>query len=109
MTAENDSKTIFKVNYIIYEKNDTAVLLDGVAYIGHKNYYTSIPLDIVRFTHFCEQLLGLKKTNLMWSILLENDDLVSEIIPNDYLGHNMIFSDNETLVNSYLFKLKTSS
>ena len=108
MTTENDSKTLFKVNYIIYEKNDNAVLLDGIAHIDNKSYYTSIPLDIVRFTHLCEQIIGLKKTNLMWSLLLKNNDRVSEIIPNDYLGHHMIFSENSSFISSYLFKLKTA-
>ena len=51
MTTKNDLKNLFKVNYIIYEKNDSAVLLDGVAQINNKSYYTSIPLDIVRFTY----------------------------------------------------------
>ena len=108
MTTKNNSKTLFKVNYIIYEKNDSAVLLDGVVHINNKSYYTSIPLDIVRFTHICEQIIGLKKTNLMWSLLLKNNDQVSEIIPNEYLGHPMIFSDNLSFINSYLFKLKTA-
>ena len=108
MTTKNDSKTLFKVNYIIYEKNDSAVLLDGVAQIDNKSYYTSIPLDIVRFTYLCEQVIGLKKTNLMWSLLLKNNDQVSEIIPNDYLGHNMIFSHNLSFINSYLSKLKSA-
>ena len=108
MKTENDSKNLFKVNYIIYEKNDTAVLLAGVAYINNKPYYTSIPLDIVRFTHMCEQIIGLKKTQLMWSLLLKNNDQVSEIIPNDHMGHHMVFSENSSFIKSYLFKLKTA-
>ena len=108
MTTKNDSKTLFKVNYIIYEKNDSAVLLNGVATIDNKSYYTSIPLDIVRFTHLCEQVFGLKKTNLMWSLLLKNNDQVSEIIPSNYLGYSMIFSESLSSINSYLFKLKSA-
>ena len=108
MTTKNDLKTLFKVNYIIYEKNDSSVLLDGVAQIGNKSYYTSIPFDIVRFTYLCEQVIGLKKTNLMWSLLLKNNDQVSEVIPNEYLGHNMIFSENLSFINSYLLKLKSA-
>ena len=108
MRLIKDSKTTFKVNYIIYEKNDSAVLLDGTAKIDDKIYHTSIPLDLVRFSHLCEQKFGLDKMNLIWSSLLKENDPVSEIAPNDFLGHNMIFSDNETLVNSYLFKLKTA-
>ena len=57
MTTENILNTLFKVNYIIYEKNDNAVLLDGVAYIDNKTYFTSIPLDIVRFTLCANRLL----------------------------------------------------
>ena len=106
MRTDNNSKTIFKVNYIIYEKNDTAVLLDGIAHIDNKTFHTSIPLDIVKFTHLCEQIIGLKKTNLMWAFLLSSNDQVSEIMPNDYLNHSMIFSNNELFINSHLFKLK---
>ena len=54
----------------------------------------------------CEQTIGLKSTNLMWSLLLKNNDQVSEIIPYDCLGRNMIFSENEQLISPYLFNLK---
>ena len=51
MTTKTNPKITFQVNYIIYEKNDTAILLDGAVTINNKNYYTSIPIDLVRFSH----------------------------------------------------------
>ena len=42
----------------------------------------------------------------MWSLLLKNNDQVSEVIPNDYLGH--ICSENLSFINSYLLKLKST-
>ena len=43
MKSNNNSLNTFKVNYIIYEKNDTAVLLDGIANINNKQYHTTFP------------------------------------------------------------------
>jgi hypothetical protein len=108
MRLIKNSTTTFKVNYIIYEKNDSAVLLDGTAKIDDKIYHTSIPLDLVRFSHLCEQTFGLDKMNLIWSSLLKENDPVSEIAPNDFLGHNMIFSENEVMINSSLFNQKSA-
>ena len=34
MRNNNNCQNTFKVNYIIYEKNDTAVLLEGIAKIN---------------------------------------------------------------------------
>ena len=59
MTTKKTSEITFQVNYIIYEKNDTAILLDGAVKIDDKNYYTSIPLDLVRFSHLCEKTISL--------------------------------------------------
>ena len=50
---------------IIYEKNDTAILLDGAFYINDKAYFTSIPLNLVRFSYLCEKTIGFKKTNII--------------------------------------------
>ena len=39
MRTNNNCLNTFKVNYIIYEKNDTAVLLEGIAKINNKKWY----------------------------------------------------------------------
>ena len=46
--------------------------------------------------------------NLIWSSLLKENDPVSEIAPNDFLGHNMIFSENESMINFSLFNQKSA-
>lgn len=104
----NNSLNTFKVNYIIYEKNDTAVLLDGIANINNKQYHTTFPIDLVRFTYLCEKSIGLNKTNSIWDTLLKVNDQVSELSPNDFLGHQMIFSGNEAYLKSYLFNQKSA-
>ncbi len=108
MTTKTTSKITFQVNYIIYEKNDTAILLDGAVRINNKNYYTSIPLDLVRFSHLCEKTIGFQKTNSLWNRLTVENDQVCEIVPKNYLGEDLIFSTNETFINQHLFQLKTA-
>ena len=51
----------FHVNYVIYEKNDTAILLDGVVTKNHKQYFTAIPIDPVNFSYLCEKAIGFEK------------------------------------------------
>ncbi|MEJ6754249.1 MAG: hypothetical protein QNK57_03655 [Flavobacteriales bacterium] len=108
MTTKKTSEITFQVNYIIYEKNDTAILLDGAVKIDDKNYYTSIPLDLVRFSHLCEKTIGFQNTNYLWSRLTGNSDQVCEIAPKNHLGKDLIFSTNETFLNQHLFQLKTA-
>ena len=98
MRTNNNCLNTFKVNYIIYEKNDTAVLLEGIAKINNKKYHTTFPIDLVRFTYLCEKAIGLKKTNF--------NDQVSELSPKDFLGYQMIFSGNDSYLKSYLFNQK---
>ncbi|MEK9619422.1 MAG: hypothetical protein VW078_04945 [Flavobacteriales bacterium] len=108
MTTKTNPKITFQVNYIIYEKNDTAILLDGAVRINNKNYYTSIPIDLVRFSHLCEKRIGFQKTNSLWNKLIGDNDQVCEIIPKNHLGEDLIFSTNETFINQHLFQLKTA-
>ena len=106
MRTNNNCLNTFKVNYIIYEKNDTAVLLEGSAKINNKKYRTTFPLDLVRFAYLCEKAIGLKKTNSIWDNLLKVNDQVSELSPKDFLGHQMIFSGDDSYLKSYLFNQK---
>ena len=106
MRTNNNCLNTFKVNYIIYEKNDTAVLLEGIAKINNKKYHTTFPIDLVRFTYLCEKAIGLKKTNSIWDNLLKVNDQVSELSPRDFLGHQMIFSGDDSYLKSYLFNQK---
>ena len=101
MTTKKTSEITFQVNYIIYEKNDTAILLDGAVKIDDKNYYTSIPLDLVRFSHLCEKTIGFQNTNYLWSRLTGNSDQVCEIAPKNHLGKDLSFSTNETFINQH--------
>ena len=83
----------------IYEKNDTAILLDGVVTKNHKQYFTAIPIDPVNFSYLCEKAIGFEKTNHLWSHLFTNTDLVTELIPKDHLGLELNFSSSEPRFN----------
>tara|TARA_Y100000385_G_C12700892_1_gene470495 strand:+ start:320 stop:622 length:303 start_codon:yes stop_codon:yes gene_type:complete len=89
----------FHINYVIYEKNDTAILLDGVVTKNHKQYFTSIPIDPVNFSYLCEKTIGYEKTNYLWSQLFTNSDLVTELIPKHHLGLDLSFSSSEPKFN----------
>ncbi len=89
----------FHVNYVIYEKNDTAILLDGVVTKNHKQYFTAIPIDPVNFSYLCEKAIGFEKTNHLWSHLFTNSDLVTELIPKHHLGLELNFSSSEPRFN----------
>tara|TARA_B100001057_G_C22405773_1_gene777724 strand:- start:131 stop:442 length:312 start_codon:yes stop_codon:yes gene_type:complete len=89
----------FHVNHVIYEKNDTKILLDGIVTKNNKNYYTSIPIDPVKFSFLCEKAIGYERTDRLWTKLFQNQDLVSEIIPKNHLGVELNFSNSEPAFN----------
>ena len=41
------TNNFFEVHYIIHEKEDNAVLLNGAYIINNKKYFTDIPLDFL--------------------------------------------------------------
>ena len=90
----------FHVNYVIYEKNDTAILLDGVVTKNNKQYFTSIPIDPVNFSFLCEKAIGYEKTNWLWSKLFKTTDLVTELAPQYDLGTELNFSSSEARFNT---------
>tara|TARA_B100000900_G_scaffold351206_1_gene318204 strand:- start:5 stop:310 length:306 start_codon:yes stop_codon:yes gene_type:complete len=89
----------FHVNHVIYEKNDTKILLDGIVTKNNKNYYTSIPIDAVKFSFLCEKVIGHERTDQLWAKLFQNQDLVTEIVPKNHLGVELNFSNTEPAFN----------
>jgi|TARA_X000001036_G_C20394152_1_gene689905 hypothetical protein len=98
----------FHVKYVIYEKNDTALLIDGVSIINNKEYYTSIPLEPVQFSYLCEQSIGYEKTNALWAYLLDNPDQITELAPLHHLGVPLVFSNNISGLSNLHSQLKSA-
>ena len=99
MKSSQTNNNIFHVNHVIYEKNDTQILLDGIVTKNNKNYYTSIPIDAVKFSFLCEKTIGYEQTDRLWTKLFQNQDLVSEIVPKNHLGIDLNFSNTEPAFN----------
>jgi hypothetical protein len=99
MKTNHYTNNTFHVNYVIYEKNDTAILLDGIVTKNNKQYYTSIPIEPMKFSFLCEKTIGYEKTDWMWSRLFKNQDLVTELVPKNHLGTELSFSSKEPLFN----------
>ena len=85
------SDSFFEVYYIIYEKDDSAILLNGAYVINNKKYYTDIPLEPLKFSHLCERSIGMNKTNLIWNRLMNNNDLVAEVSPLKHVNELLSF------------------
>ena len=81
----------FHVNYVIYEKNDTAILLDGVVTKNHKQYFTAIPINPVNFSYLCERAIGFEKRNQTYPQLTDHYFTGDyPVKPIDELGDNKI-------------------
>ena len=75
----------FNVNYIIYEKGDTAFLLEGFIKLKKKKYFTTIPIEILRLSRIIEKSEGAEIMQYMWKRLYSSNDPVVEISPNKHL------------------------
>jgi len=104
---ENETN-LFEVRYIIYEKNDSAILLNGTMSIDNKKYFTSIPLEPIRFSFLCEQAIGYEKTNLMWSLLFDKYDPICEICPQINLGIDIFITKEDLGISNNQVTLKTA-
>jgi hypothetical protein len=95
----------FEVHFIIHEKEDNAVLLNGAYMINNKKYFTDIPVDFLKFSHMCEKLIGLDKSKSIWDRLFNNNDLVAEVSPKKHMNFSM-FLNSEDLGISNKYNLK---
>ena len=93
------SNDTFYVNYVIYEKNDTKILLDGYIKKNNKNYFTSIPIDPLKFSFLCEKTIGYERTDYLWCNLFKSHDQVVELAPENHLGIPLNFSSLEPILN----------
>jgi hypothetical protein len=99
MKTNHYNNNTFHINYVIYEKNDTEILLDGVVTKNNKQYYTAIPIDPINFSFLCEKAIGYEKTDSLWSKLFKNLDPVTELAPINHLGTELNFSSSEPIFN----------
>ena len=95
----------FEVHFIIHEKEDNAVLLNGAYVIDSKKYFTDIPVDFLKFSHLCEKSIGHEKSKLIWTRLFNNNDFVAEVSPQKHMNMSMFFNPEELGINSK-YKLK---
>tara|TARA_B100001287_G_C22198627_1_gene306904 strand:- start:98 stop:424 length:327 start_codon:yes stop_codon:yes gene_type:complete len=96
---------LFEVHFIIHEKQDNSVLLNGTFLINNKKYYTDIPLDFLKFSRLCEKLIGLDKSKSIWKRLFNNNDLVAEVSPKKHLNLSMLIKPEDLDINTN-YKLK---
>ena len=63
----------FNVNYIVYEKGDTAFLLEGYIKLKKKKYYTTIPIEILRLSRLIEKSEGAEIMQFICCLLYTSD------------------------------------
>lgn len=98
---------LFEVYFIIHEKQDNSVLLNGAYWINNKKYYTDIPLDFLKFSHLCEKIIGLDKSKSIWKRLFNNNDLVAEVSPVKHLNLPIYMNPEDLGINTN-YKLKSA-
>ena len=98
---------LFEVHFIIHEKQDNSVLLNGAYWINNKKYYTDIPLDFLKFSHLCEKIIGLDKSKSIWKRLFNNNDLVAEVSPVKHLNLPIYMNPEDLGINTN-YKLKSA-
>lgn len=88
-----------KVNYIIYENNDTALLLNCVVRKNNKTYSSNIPIELIRFSKLIKE--DLKYSNSL-SIIAENlfnsEFPINQVSPLKILKMEMYFNLNKLLI-----------
>ncbi len=75
----------FNVNYIVYEKGDTAFLLEGYIKLKNKKYFTTIPIEILRLSRLIEKSEGTEIMQFIWNRFYSSNDPVVEFSPNKHL------------------------
>ena len=107
MKTQNQlTNNFFEVYFIIHEKDDNAVLLNGAYMINNKKYFTDIPVDFLKFSHMCEKSIGLDKSKSIWNRLFNNNDLVAEVSPIKHMNSNMFFNSEDLgIYNKYNLKI----
>ena len=85
----------FNVNYIIYEKGDTAFLLEGFIKLKKKKYFTTIPIEILRLSRIIEKSEGAEIMQFIWRRLYSSNDPVVEISPNKHLKRTICLNTSD--------------
>ena len=101
------TNNFFEVHYIIHEKEDNAVLLNGAYIINNKKYFTDIPLDFLKFSTLCEKIMGHEKSKSIWRRLFNNNDIVAEVSPKKHMNSPMFLKPEDLGINSN-YNLKTA-
>jgi hypothetical protein len=101
MESQNQlTNNLFEVYFIIHEKEDNAVLLNGAYMINNKKFFTDIPVDFLKFSHLCEKVIGIEKSKSIWNRLFNNNDLVAEVSPKKHMNLSMLFQSEDLGINS---------
>ncbi|MBF37064.1 MAG: hypothetical protein CL836_06510 [Crocinitomicaceae bacterium] len=106
MNSINHFPSIFNVNYIVFEKNDTAFLLQGYVYSNQKKYYTTIPVEILRLSRLIEHSLGGQIMQRIWDRLYSSTDPIVEVNPKKHLNMDIRLKSSELGILTN--KLKTA-
>ena len=105
MKSLNHFPSTFNVNYIVFEKNDTAFLLQGYVYSNQK-YYTTIPVDILRLSRLIEHSLGGQIMQRIWDRFYSSSDPIVEVNPKKHLKMDIRLKSSELGILTN--KLKTA-
>ena len=90
-TIKYHSENTAKINYIIYELNDTVLLLNCSIRKNNKTYFSNIPITLLAFSQL---MLTLKDHQLVLDKISESlfnkEDLINHVCPSNLLKADLI-------------------
>ncbi len=95
--SEQPNNTV-KINYIIYENNDTALLLYCTIRKKNKSYISNIPIEFVRFTQLLQKVIfSHNVTETICDKLFNSGFPINQVNPSTILEKDLIFNTEEIL------------
>ncbi len=95
----------FNINYIVYEKGDTAFLLEGYINLNKKKYFTTIPIEILRLSRIIEKKEGAHIMQFIWKRFYSSNDPVVEISPIKHLKRNLNLNTSDLGLSTNQLKI----
>ena len=88
-----------KINYIVYEMNDSFLLLNGVFRKNSKEYFSNIPIECSQFSKILtKNYPNTEVLDLLAEALFNNEHPINEVSPVGIINQEL-FIDLSLIVN----------
>ncbi len=90
---KHNTENTAKINYIIYELNDTILLLNCSVRKNNKTYFSNIPISLLDFSHL---MLTLNDHQVVLDKISESlfnkEDFINHVCPSTLLKTDLVVS-----------------